>query len=72
LQIQREIQLLELGHLQHSFATAQINFDAGRITQHTLEQIELDILRVEMNLNVLLNEMWVLSFMIENPSLLVW
>jgi len=71
LQIQKDILLLELEHLQHTLAATQINLDAGRITQHAVAQIEFSIFSVETNLNVLLNEMWVLSFMIENPSLLV-
>ena len=59
-----------LEHLDRNLELTRLNFEFGRATQHSLEAIRLNIARVEQDIEVIANEMWVLWFLIENPSLL--
>ena len=59
--------------LEQAKATLNVaiaNYNAGRVTRFDVEQAQLAVTTAEQNLYGIHNQMWILAFQIENPSML--
>jgi len=60
----------DLAQAQASLDIVHINFDLGHATRLDMAEARLVIFQVEQSIEGILNRMWALSFMLDNPSLL--
>jgi len=71
LHTQKEIQAIELSTAITLFETVLTNFELGRATAHEVEQARLNVFISEQAMETTLNQKWLLTFMLENPVLLI-
>jgi len=60
----------ELAQAQAVLEAATVSFELGHITRLDVDEVQLAILLIEQDIERILNQKWVLAFMLENPSLL--
>ena len=60
----------DLTQAQSTLNVTTTNFQLGHATQLDAHAARLNITRIEQDIEILLSNIWVLAFMLENPSLL--
>ena len=61
---------LNLSQARTALGVVQSNVQLGYVTHLDVEAARLVILRIEQDIELVLNNIWILAFMLENPSLL--
>ena len=67
---QTEAQERELELAESNLRVAEANFAAGRVTRFDVDQAQLAADSAQQGLEGVLNQMWILGFQLQNPSLL--
>jgi hypothetical protein len=62
--------LLDIELAQDELEIAITNFDLGRVTKFEIAQAEMNLFRLESELEGVLTQKWLLAFKLENPALL--
>ena len=66
----REQSYISLERAEHELETAELELSLGRITEHSLNQIILNIQRINQRIERTNLQIWLLIFRLNNPSLL--
>lgn len=60
----------ELTQVQAALEVAAASFELGRVTRIEVDEARLSVLLIEHDIERILNQKWILAFLLENPSLL--
>ena len=69
--IQIETHERELTQAEATLAMVEANFAAGRVTQFDVNQAQMAVTTAEQGIESIYNQMWILDFRLDNPSLLL-